>query len=462
MRNTIILAVIAIALAAYVYFVEIKGGEQKAKEKEIAGKLFNFKKDSIDHIIIKKNGQTFEFVKKEDAWQIVQPIQTLADESPINSVLYSLSNTKKIRTFNASGKNLATYGLGDQSIKVQFSGKGVPEQWIKIGDRTPVGGNVFVSSDDSTVVIVASSIKSAMDKSLFDWRDKKAIHFKKDQVKEFTLKNPHGKFHFVKDGNNWRLTKPIETRGDNSNINAVLNKLEYGRIKAVAAETPKNLAKYGLSAPAYRIELFSGLEKARSGVSFSRLKGNKAYGKDDARPHIFEVDSFFVKPFKKKLYDFRDKYIAKFNRNEAQRIKLLYNSELMIFEKDSSNNWLLSTGEKAKNYKISNLISNLNNLKAQQFVDDHPRNLKKYGLEPPRGMVEVYNDKDEKILVLLVGRDKNDDYFYAQVPELKAVVTFKKADLEKIFPKKEDLIEKPKTEKSEETEKSKGEEKADQ
>ncbi|HHE54427.1 MAG TPA: hypothetical protein ENL21_01500, partial [Caldithrix abyssi] len=137
MRNTIILAVIAIALAAYVYFVEIKGGEQKAKEKEIAGKLFNFKKDSIDHIIIKKNGQTFEFVKKEDTWQIVQPIQTLADESPINSVLYSLSNTKKIRTFNASGKNLATYGLGDQSIKVQFSGKGVPEQWIKIGDRTP-------------------------------------------------------------------------------------------------------------------------------------------------------------------------------------------------------------------------------------------------------------------------------------------------------------------------------------
>lgn len=35
MRNTIILAVIAIALAAYVYFVEIKGGEQKAKEKKL-------------------------------------------------------------------------------------------------------------------------------------------------------------------------------------------------------------------------------------------------------------------------------------------------------------------------------------------------------------------------------------------------------------------------------------------
>ncbi|WP_456440349.1 DUF4340 domain-containing protein [Caldithrix abyssi] len=451
MRNTIILAVIAIALAAYVYFVEIKGGEQKKKEKEIAEKLFNVKKDSIDHIIIEKNGTTFEFVKKDDVWQIVRPIQTLADESPINSVLYSLSNTKKIRTFKAEGKDLATYGLGAQCIKVVFSGKGVAEQWVKIGDRTPVGANVFVTKDDSIVAIVASSIKNTMDKSLFDWRDKKAIHFKKDQIKEFTLKNRYGKFHFVKEGNNWKLTEPVEARGDNGNINSILNKLEFGRIKSVAAETPEHLSEYGLTAPAIRIELFSGMEKAKLGVSFSRLKGNRAYGKDDSRPHIFEVDSFFVKPFKKKLYDLRDKYIAKFNRNKAQRIKLLFNSELMIFEKDSSNNWALSTGEKAKNYKISNLISHLNNLKVARFVDDHPKNLKKYGLDMPRGLVEVYNDNDEKILELLVGKDRNEDEFYAQVPEQKSVVTFKKSSLKDIFPEKEDLIEKPKEEKKQET-----------
>ncbi len=452
MRNTIILALIAIALAAYVYFVEIKGGEEKKKEKEIAEKLFNIKKDSVDHIIIRKGSTTFEFVKKDGNWQMLQPVNTLADESPMNSVLYSLSNTKKIRSFKASSKDLATYGLGEGSLKVQFSGKGIPEQWLKIGDRTPVGANVFVTKDDSTILIVASSIKSTMDKSLFDWRDKKAIHFKKDQIKEFTLKNPHGKFHFVKENGKWKITEPVETPGDNGSINGILNKLEYGRINAVAAETPKNLAHYGLKVPAFRIELFSGMEKARLGVSFSRVKNNKAYGKDDARPHIFEVDSFFVKPFNKKLYDLRDKYIAKFNRNKAQRIKLLFNSELMIFEKDSSNNWVLSTGEKAKNYKISNLISNLNNLKVKKFVDDHPKNLKKYGLTHPRGVVEVYDANGEKILELLVGNNRNDKEFYAQVPKFKSVVTFEQSALERIFPKKEDLIEKPKEEKKNEQE----------
>ncbi|NOX88567.1 MAG: DUF4340 domain-containing protein, partial [Calditrichaeota bacterium] len=310
MRNTIILIIVAIALGAYVYFYEIKGGEQREKEKAIAEKLFNVKKDSIDHIIIEQNGKTFEFKKTEDTWNILQPVKTMADESPVNSLLYSLTNTKKIRTFKAASNELGSYGLGERSIKVKFSGKGMDEKWLKIGDKTAVGSNVYVTKNDSEIVIVASTVKNNTDKSLFDWRDKKVIHFKSEKIKEFTLKNPYGKFRFVKEGSDWKITEPVETAGENSTINAVLNKLRYGRIKSVAAENPKNLSRYGLSNPAYRIELFSGVEKAKLGVSFSKLRGNKAYGKDDSRPHIFEVDSFFVKPFKKKLFDFRDKKIA--------------------------------------------------------------------------------------------------------------------------------------------------------
>ncbi len=451
MRNTIILAVIAIALAAYVYFVEIKGGQQRQKEKEIAGKLFNVKKDSIDHIIIQKPNQTFEFVKKDNTWQIVQPIQTLADDSPINSVLYSLSSTKKIRTFKTSPKDLPTYGLADQSIKVTFSGHGVAEQWLKIGDRTPVGGNVFVTKDDSNVVIVSSSIKNTMDKSLFQWRDKRAIHFTKEQIREIVLKNPHGKFHFVKEGEDWMLTEPVKTKGDNPPINSILNKLEYGRVKAVAAESAKNLAKYRLKHPAFRIELFTGQEKAKLGVSFSNVKNNTAYGKDDVRPHIFEVDSFFVKPFNKTLYDYRNKKVAKFNRDQAHRIKLIHHGQLMIVEKDTSDNWVFSTGEQAKKYKITNLLSALSNLKAQRFVEEHPKNLKKYKLAPAKSSITVYDKDGQKIIKLLVGKDRDDDEVYAKVSGQPPVVTFKKRDLKKVFLKKDDLIVQPKKSENEAT-----------
>ncbi len=446
MRNTIILLVVALALGAYVYWGEIKGGEKRKEEKAKAEKLFPVKKDSIKHIWIHKPTTQFEFEKTADGWMILQPVKTDADESPINSLLYGITNTKKIRTFKASAKDLATYGLDDRAIKLEFSGKGIARQGVKIGDRTPVGGNIFVTKNDSDIIIVSSSFKNSVDKTLFNWRDKKVLHFKKDKIREFTLRNPHGKFHFVKEGSDWKITEPLQTKGENSTINAVLNKLEWGRINSVAAETPKNLSKYGLSHPAYRLELFSGKEKAKLGVSFSRVKNNKAYGKDDARPHIFVVDSFFVKPFNKTLFDYRDKKITTFDRSKVDRINLLYKSNLMIFEKDSLGNWHLSTGEKAKNWKITNLLSSLNSLKATSFVDDHPRFLNQYGLLNPEGHIEVYAGND-KLVELQIGKAKNDKLIYARNPLLKSVVTIKKSALKKLFPKKEDLLEpKPKKE----------------
>ena len=447
-RNTIILLIVAIALGAYVYWGEIQGGKKRAQEKAQAEKLFHVEKDSINHIIIDKHGHIFEFKKENGSWQILQPVKTDADESPISSLLYNIKDLKKIRTFKAPKKDLVKYGLDDQNcIVLRFSGKGIPELKIKIGDNTPVGGNVFVTQNDSEVVIVASSLKNNVSKSLFDWRDKKALHFEKDKIREFTLKNPYGKFHFVKDGRNWKITEPIQTKGENSTINSVLNKLEYGRIRSVAAEQAKNLSRYGLSHPAYRLDLFAGKEKARMGVSFSApMHADVIYGKDDARPHIFTVDTFFVRPFKKKLFDFRSKKIAEFDPNKAKRINLLYKSNLMIFEKDSSNNWHLSTGEKAKNWKITNILSAVNNLKASSFVNDHPKYLNQYGLLNPVGRIEVFAD-NEKLVELEIGKKKNDKLVYARNPLMKSVVTIKASELDRLFPKKEDLLEaKPKKE----------------
>lgn len=107
----------------------------------------------------------------------------------------------------------------------------------------------------------------------------------------------------------------------------------------------------------------------------------------------------------------------------------------MIFEKDSLGNWHLSTGEKAKNWKITNLLSSLNTLKATAFVDDHPRFLNQYGLLNPEGHIEVYAGND-KLVELQIGKAKNDKLVYARNPLLKSVVTIKKNALDKLSPKR--------------------------
>ncbi len=442
MRKTILLIVLAMALGAYVYFYEIKGGEERKQQKEAAEKLLPFNKDSVETISIHSPVSDFVFRKTADGWQIETPVQTAGDETPIRSLLSSLSSVKKIRSFTAKKEKRASFGLGSRGITITLRGKGGLDASVEIGGPTSVGSNVYASVNDSTVAIVPSSVKTNATKTLFDWRDKKAVHFDRDKVRELHVHNPHGDFVFTKDGIQWNMSQPLKTKADRTVVDALVNKLFYAKIKSVVSETGNNLASYGLNKPAFRIELLSGKEKSANTVSFSKLKNGKAYGKDASRPHVFEVGESFMKPLDKTLFDFRDKSVVSFEKKDADSLALEYNGQKMIFHKDSTNSWVFAGGKKAKNWKITNVFSALSNLKAKKFITSpSPRRL---GLDEPQGRFLVLSGREKRV-ELLIGKKKG-DLVYAKNNLTGTVLAFEADKLESLFPKKEDLVETPKTE----------------
>ncbi len=442
MRKTIMLIVLAIALGAYVYFYEIKGGEERQQQKEAAEKLLTFNKDSVETFSIHSMFSDFTFRKTADGWQIEKPVQTEADETPIHTLLNGLSSVKKIRTFSAKKEKRTSYGLGKRGITIALHGKGGLNAKVEIGEPTSVGSNVYASVNDSTVAIVPVSVKNNATKSLFDWRDKKTVHFDRDKLRELHVHNPSGNFTFTKDGIQWNMTQPLKTKADRSVVDALVNKLFYAKIKSVVSEAPKKLASYQLNKPAFRIELLSGKEKSTNTVLFSKLKAGKAFGKDESRPHVFEVDESFMKPLDKTLFDFRDKSVVSFEKKDADSLSLEYDGEKMIFHKDTTNSWVFAGGEKAKSWKITNVFSALSNLKAKKFLSG--KSLHRFGLDTPRGRFMVLSG-DTKLAELLIGK-KEGELVYAKNNLTGTVVAFDAGKLESLFPKKEDVMEKPKTE----------------
>lgn len=439
MRKTLFLILIALALGAYVYFYEIEGGKTREKEKERAEKLFHIDKDSISTVQIIDGSEVFKFQKSTDGWQIIQPVRTDADKSPINSLLSTVENLKKNRTLHINANELNTYGLGSGARKLKvFTENGIADS-ISIGDDTEIGSNVYVSKVDTLVHLVTASLKRNSGKNLFEWRNKKAINLDKDKVREIKLKNKHGSFHFIKEGGDWKISKPIETKADNSKVSAVLSKLDLGSVKKVVAEEADRLSRYGLQNPETRIDLFVGPEKAKQGLSISRLSDNEAYGKDDARSHIFIIDSTFLKPLREDLFAFRNKNVVDFENVGVDRMNLLFEDTLMTFVKDTSDNWQLSSGEKAKNWKVNSVVRKVKNLKAKRFVEEDPRYLMPYGLTNPRGRVEIFSG-DDKLAEMDIGKAKGESV-YARNPRVGAVVEIEESDLEEIFPSKKELIE---------------------
>jgi hypothetical protein len=437
MRNTIILIMIAIALGAYVWFYEVEGGKEREKQKKRMEKILVFEKDSIRTIDIFGPAGKFRFEKVNDLWNITQPLQTMAEKSHMDILLSALHTAVKNRSFSSAKKEAAQYGLGAAALNIQLTDINDQSLSLKLGDKNKLSSFVYASVGDTAVHLIADHIKTKAQKSLFEWRDKKIVHFERNSIQKIELSNPQLTIEFHKKAGNWNIVSPVKAKADQNAVNALLNALQNNNIKSVVSEKP-NLRLNGLSNPAFLVRLFGGKDSAVHSVIFSKFDGNEVKGKDEARKHIFQIDTAALSALNKKQYDFRDKTIIDFNPDEIDRLNLSKNSELMRFYKDTTDSWKNAEGVEAKNDKISELLRNINNLRAASFENENSQYLNSYGLASPAARIELFA-KDHKLAELNFGNTKKKRIYIRDIVNRK-VMTVSLEDYNELFPEQSEFV----------------------
>jgi len=430
MRKTLIMFVMALLLAGYVYFYEIKGGEERQAQKEQNEKLVTLKKDSINVLDIRGAKGHFHLVKHKTDWGLDTPLKTQADNNTVNGFLSTLTNAKKTRTFHAVKKDWGKYGLSRPYFHINAWTMDQHDS-IRVGDNTGIGPNVFASKGDTLIFLTASSLKNGADKSLFDWRDKRVLLFNRSAVNEIRLKNPHGVFAFENAGNGWQMTRPIKTRTDDAAINALLTKLDNGRMKKVEDETGQNLKSFKLSNPRYYVSFFEGTNKTESRLILSAETHSKIFAKDNVRPMVFSLDKDFIKPIDKSLFDFRDKKITNISRSGVDRIDWNLNGYTNSAVKDSSGNWILNNSDTLETFKMNSLLNSIGNLKASAFYPSNGKNLKRYGLKNPKDKIALYKD-GTTVLNLNFGKTSDKKRFVMKV-DPRLLVSVEESSLKNVL-----------------------------
>jgi len=413
MRKSLTMLLIAVILAGYVYFYEIKGGEQRDAVKQKNEKLVALNKDSINVLDISGASGHFRFLKKDKGdWQIEKPIQADADKNAVEGFLSALTNAKKIRTFTAVKKNLGEYGLRTPffQIHVQTSSQ---EDSIFIGDNSGIGSNVFTGKGDSSVFLTPVSLKKGAQKTLFEWRDKRILLFDRSKVTEIRLSSPKGNFTF-ENTNGWHLTLPLQTLADATTVDAMLNKLNSGRMKKVEAENANQLKKYKLVRPAFSVSLFEGADKIESRLIFSDSNGEGAFARDNARPMVFRLDKDFEKTFDKTLFDFRDKKFVDGMVTSADKVEWYLDGNKEMAQKDSSGTWLLNGVDTLETFKMNSFLNKIRDLKATGFIGKKSSGLARYGLQKPANNIVFYKD-DKTIAQLKFGKTAKENVYVQDV-----------------------------------------------
>jgi hypothetical protein len=389
--KTLVLFIIFAILAAYVYFYEIQGGEERELAEKEAKKIVTINKDSIGVIEIRSVFNRFFFERVGDTWQIKNPVETGADKSTIEAMINGLTGMDMVRSFTIKEGEEKDYGLVGRSYLVIFQLMNGQRDSVRFGDNTPVGSNVFASKGDSIVYTVASSAKNSVTKGLFDWRDKSLTKINQSDVKEFKLKNTHGRFHFVKEGSDCKIKEPQETQAENSTVDGILNKFQSGKAKAVLSETMDKPGEYNLSRPAYEIDFYLGEAMAHKNVILSKLENNVSHVKDDSRPQVMTVDSLFIRDINKTFFQFRYKKISEYNNNAVDSIVVTQGDSILYLIRDNKDDWFLSGEKKLKSWKMNSFLNTVKNLTARSFLVENVSSPRKFGLGNPDRKIEIFH-----------------------------------------------------------------------
>ncbi len=397
--NTLIaLVVLACTWAAFTYYDKHKAGEKPTAEIPAAAKIFALDAKNIESITFKpRNGDAFTCRRDNGKWMIAEPRQWQVDQASLSGVLNSLTTATADEVVDAHPTNLKDYGLDPAGYELDLTTTAKPQSFtLLLGDDTPASGGLYAqASGNPQVFTLASYMKTSLEKTMFDLRDRRALTLDADQLQKigvefkgtsWTLeKNPEGI---------WDLVLPPPVRADRFTVDGLVSQLRGLTMQTIAAEDKKKNGDYGLGAPEIRLELTAGDGTQTIVVGKKDKDSDRYFATNSALEPVFTLNSDFVTQFKKNPSDLREKDLFSYSSFDVKHVEVDMPKGHFVFDQQGGK-WK-ETVPKAKDItseKMDTFLTDLRDLR----VDSFPKagSLADFGLaKPPYRFSVRFGDKN--------------------------------------------------------------------
>jgi Domain of unknown function (DUF4340) len=234
--------------------------------------------DKVSHITLVRKGQEMEFGRTKDGWQILKPPNLREDNSALSLLVSSLTSAK----MDLSG--------GTSDAAADFA-KGAPIATAKVtADSGTQTIEVRKDKNDyyakSSVVEgpvkVDSSLGTALDKNLDDFRNKKLFDFGFDEPNKIELHSGSQSWLYTRSGEDWSSDGK---KVDASAVGSLVSKLRD--------LTATKFVTSGFTHPEIEATVTSNDGKRVEKVLISK-SGKDSVAKRDGEPTLYQLDSASV------------------------------------------------------------------------------------------------------------------------------------------------------------------------
>jgi len=379
LTSTLILVVVLAGLGGYIYFVDSKrpaaGADGSSATKE---KVFTVDADKINELRITYQGQTAALKKESTGWKMIEPAQIEADPPEAIGVATALSNVDIVRVIDEHATNLEQFGLANPSITVEYKAEGGGSGKLRLGNKNATQGEMYaLKNDEKRVFLVSAFQETSFNRTAFDLRDKKILKFDRDKADSLVLVKGKDSIEMARTGSEWKVTKPIPSRSDYSQIEGLLTRLSSSNMTKLVEENPKDLAKYGLDKPVMTVTIGAGSSKTVLDVG--KTEGTETYARDASRPMVFVVDTTLQGDFNKSFDDYRKKELFEMRPFYLDKMRVAIGSKTYEFEKQKPakpadpETWKVTeiggSSHTADPSAMDDLLNKIAGMKAESFAD---------------------------------------------------------------------------------------------
>lgn len=283
---------------------------------------------------------SYSLTKKGGNW-IIEGFETVGlNATMLDNLTLAFGNVKSSMRVEENPADLAAFGLDEPaatvSIKTADGGK-----TFYIGDKTPDGASYYFNTDSSTDVYLMESFNA--DVAFLTARDYANIDasVSADDITGIRIAhggnvlnvqmNPEGPRDQYGLLSYWTITEPVNRSASNTdvaNFLATPAAAIEGNVSAIMELSDENLAKTGLNAPLYSLEI-----TAKKNVSYkiSAPQGEYSYILRDGENYILRVDSADCEFLDTDVYTVSEKYLALVDISMLQSVEIQYQKSKTLF-----------------------------------------------------------------------------------------------------------------------------------
>src|SRR5262245_20132235 len=321
LKSLAVLTVALLGLGAYIYFFQ----PRNAPAAETRQKAVEIRKDEIDQLVIRSAaGDVSTVTKAGGRWQITSPVTAPADETLIARIVTLASELEIARVVDENPTDLRQYGLAPAQVEVTLKTSGAAgTQHLLLGAKAPIGSNVYAQlSSSPRVIVVASDVQDAADKSPFDLRDKAVLKFDRDKIESLEIETAGHTIQLSRQGLEWEVLKPIHSHADLGVVSGLLTTLTSLQMTSIVASEGADSARYRLDNPVSTVRLVAAGSKETLQVGVNADESH-TYARNPSMPLVFTIPASVADALKNGPVHYRRKDVFEFQTIDATRLEVV-------------------------------------------------------------------------------------------------------------------------------------------